>query len=176
MRHRNINQRFGRDTSHRKALFSNMAMALLRHEKIETTVPKAKELRRKIDRLITLGKQDTLHARRLVYRIIKDRDLIKKLFSDLAVRFKDRPGGYTRIVRTGIRAGDAAPLGIIELVGPLTERKQRKHREEVADKPTNVVSKEQAFQAQPAETVPTETVPAETSEQPAGEKTETPAG
>jgi len=116
MRHQHSGRRLNRSATHRKAMFRNMAASLLIHEKIRTTLPRAKELRRKVERLITLGRRGDLHARRLVMRDIKDRKAVERLFDELGPRFVDRPGGYTRIVRIGRRAGDAAPIAQIELM------------------------------------------------------------
>ncbi len=109
-------RKLNRTGSHRKAMFSNMAVALLNHEQIETTLPKAKELRRVADKMITLGKRGTLHARRQAMSVLRDRQLVGKLFGPLAERYKDRKGGYTRVLKAGYRYGDCAPLAIIELV------------------------------------------------------------
>lgn len=117
MRHRKINPKLGRTTSHRKALIRNMVTALLREERITTTVPKAKEARRWVERVITRAKRGDIHARRMVARTVQDNDVLKKLFDDVAPRFATRPGGYTRILKTGYRAGDNAPLSILELLG-----------------------------------------------------------
>jgi large subunit ribosomal protein L17 len=116
MRHRKSGRKLNKTASHRKAMFSNMATSLFRHERIQTTVPKAKELRAVAEKLITLAKRGDLHARRQAARIIKDHEILQKLFSDLGPRFATRPGGYTRVLRIGVRAGDNAPLAIIELV------------------------------------------------------------
>jgi large subunit ribosomal protein L17 len=117
MRHRNQGRKLGRTSAHRTALFRNMATALFRHERIETTDSKAKELRRFAEQLITLGKRGDVHARRQAYADIRDQEVLAKLFGDIAVRFKARPGGYTRITKSRIRKGDNAPISIIELVG-----------------------------------------------------------
>jgi len=109
-------RKLNRTSSHRKALFGNMSAALLKHEQIKTTLPKAKELRRVTDKLITLGKRGTLHARRQAIAQIGDEKVVGKLFDDLAERYKDRAGGYTRVLKAGFRYGDAAPMAIIELV------------------------------------------------------------
>jgi len=110
-------RKLNRTSSHRKALFGNMAAALIKHEQIKTTLPKAKELRSVVDKLITLGKRGDLHARRIaVSRLHGDKKLADKLFSTLADRYRDRPGGYTRIVKAGFRYGDSAPMAVIELV------------------------------------------------------------
>jgi large subunit ribosomal protein L17 len=116
MRHRLAGRKLNRTSSHRKAMFRNMAAALVKHEQIETTLPKAKELRAVVDRLITLGKRGGLHARRQALSVISDTALVEKLFSTLAERYSDRPGGYTRVLKAGYRYGDAAPMGVIELV------------------------------------------------------------
>ena len=117
MRHRISGRKLNRTTSHRKALFRNMSVALLKHEQIKTTLPKAKELRSIVDRLVTLGKRDTLHARRqALSRLNNDREIAEKLFSVLAKRYDERDGGYTRVLKAGYRYGDNAPMAIIELV------------------------------------------------------------
>jgi large subunit ribosomal protein L17 len=116
MRHRKRATKLGRTSAHRKALFRNMVTSLLEHERIETTDVKAKEVRRVADRMITLGKRGTLHARRRALRVIRSREVTAKVFDDLAERFRDREGGYTRVLKVRTRVGDAAPLSIVELV------------------------------------------------------------
>jgi large subunit ribosomal protein L17 len=117
MRHRMSGRKLNRTSSHRKAMFGNMAAALIKHEQIKTTLPKAKELRAVVDKLITLGKRGDLHARRIaISRLHGDRKLAEKLFGDLADRYRDRLGGYTRVVKAGFRYGDSAPMAIIEFV------------------------------------------------------------
>ncbi len=116
MRHRQSGRKLNRTSSHRKAMFSNMATALIKHEQIKTTVAKAKDLRPVVDRLITLGKRGSLHARRQAYSVLRDDKVTQKLFSELADRYRERPGGYTRVLRSGFRYGDAAAMAIIELV------------------------------------------------------------
>ena len=116
MRHARQGRKLNRTATHRKAMFANMASALLKHEQIKTTLPKAKDLRRVVDRLITLGKRGDLHARRQALSILRDRKITTKLFDGLAKRYKDRPGGYTRVIKAGMRYGDMAPMGVIELV------------------------------------------------------------
>ena len=116
MRHRMSGRKLGRTSSHRKAMFANMAAVLIKHEQIKTTLPKAKELRPVVDKLITLGKRGNLHARRQVMSVLHDRDLTTKLFDTLGPRYAERPGGYTRVLRAGFRYGDAAPMAYIELV------------------------------------------------------------
>jgi len=122
MRHRKSGRRLGRNSSHRKAMFRNMATSLLRHETIRTTLPKAKELRRVVEPLITLAKEDGVANRRLAFDRLRDKEAVGKLFKDVGPRFKDRPGGYLRILKTGPRPGDAAPMAIVQLVdGPAGE-------------------------------------------------------
>ena len=122
MRHRKSGRRLGRTSSHRKAMFRNMAASLLRHETIKTTLPKAKELRRVVEPLITLAKEDGVAKRRLAFDRLRDNEAVGKLFKDIGPRFKDRPGGYLRILKTGPRPGDAAPMAIVQLVdGPVGE-------------------------------------------------------
>ena len=116
MRHLKSGRKLSRNSSHRWALIRNLITSLLREEKIRTTDPKAKELRRWADRVITLGKQGSLHARRQALGIVQDKAVVRKLFDTIAPRFKDRPGGYTRIIKLGLRHGDAAPISLIELV------------------------------------------------------------
>ena len=117
MRHRNSGRQLSRTSSHRKAMFKNMMVSLIRHEMIKTTVPKAKELRRFFEPLITLAKEDTLHKRRIAYTRLRDRDMVTKLFNELGPFFKTRPGGYLRILKCDFRHGDNAPMAIVELVG-----------------------------------------------------------
>ena len=116
MRHGFAGRRFNRSSKHREAMFANMAASLLKHEQIKTTLPKAKDLRRVVDRLITLGKRGDLHARRQAYSLLRDDTITAKLFGELAERYKTRPGGYTRVLKAGFRYGDMAAMGIIELV------------------------------------------------------------
>jgi len=115
MRHRKSGRRLGRNSSHRKAMFRNMAASMLRHETIRTTLPKAKELRRVVEPLITLAKEDSVANRRLAFDRLRDKEVVGKLFSDIGPRFKARPGGYLRILKTGPRPGDAAPMAIVML-------------------------------------------------------------
>jgi large subunit ribosomal protein L17 len=123
MRHGFTGRRFNRSVSHRTAMFANMATALIKHEQIKTTLPKAKDLRRVVERLITLGKRGDLHARRQVLARLRDEQMTRKLFDELAERYKARPGGYTRVLKAGFRYGDMAPMAIIELVERNTEAK-----------------------------------------------------
>lgn len=116
MRHRKSGRQLNRNSSHRKAMFSNMASSLVQHEVIKTTLPKAKELRRFIEPLITLSKNDSVANRRLAFARTKDKAAVGKLFSELGPRYTERPGGYTRILKCGFRTGDNAPMAYIELV------------------------------------------------------------
>lgn len=116
MRHSKAGRRLGRKTSHREAMFRNMVTSLLNHEKITTTDAKAKEIRVVAERMITLGKRGDLHSMRLAASVIREKSVVSKLFSTIAPRYKDRSGGYTRIIKLGARLGDAAPISLIELV------------------------------------------------------------
>lgn len=116
MRHSKSGRKLNRNSSHRKAMFSNMANSLFDHEIIKTTLPKAKELRRIAEPLITLAKEDSVANRRSAFSKMRDKEMVGKLFGELAPRYKDRPGGYTRILKCGFRSGDAAPMAYIELV------------------------------------------------------------
>jgi len=116
MYHGRAKRRFNRTAEHRKAMFANMAQALIKHEQILTTLPKAKDLRSVVEKLITLGKRGDLHARRQAIAQVRDVALVKKLFDVLGPRYKNRNGGYTRVLKAGFRFGDNAPLGVIELV------------------------------------------------------------
>ena len=116
MYHGRSKRRFNRTAEHRKAMFANMSCALIKHEQIITTLPKAKDLRPVVEKLVTLGKRGDLHARRQAIAQIKDVDLVKKLFDVLGPRYKDRNGGYTRVLKAGFRFGDNAPMAVIEFV------------------------------------------------------------
>jgi len=128
MKHRIDYRKLGRTTSHRKAMLNNMATSLFKHERIQTTLPKAKELRRHAEKLITRAKQDSTHSRRIVFRVIRDKVIIAKLFDEIAPRFADRSGGYTRILKLDYRMADAASTAIIELVGSEQIKKQDKKK------------------------------------------------
>jgi large subunit ribosomal protein L17 len=134
MRHGKVHRKLGKKPAHRKAMFANMSAALIKHEQIMTTLPKAKELRPVVEKLITLGKKGGLHARRQAISEIRDVAMVKKLFEVLAPRYKERKGGYTRIMKAGFRYGDSAPVAVIEFVdrdvdakgldsGPVQEKK-----------------------------------------------------
>ncbi|RLA18002.1 MAG: 50S ribosomal protein L17 [Gammaproteobacteria bacterium] len=116
MRHRKSGRQLNRNSSHRKAMFKNMASSLLRHEIIKTTLPKAKELRGVVEPLITLSKGDSVANRRLAFARLRDNEVVSKLFSELGPRYKNRPGGYLRILKCGFRTGDVAPMAYVELV------------------------------------------------------------
>ncbi len=123
MRHGMGKRKLNRTSAHRKAMFANMAVALIKHEQIKTTLPKAKDLRGVVERLITLGKRGDLHARRQALSVLRDTKITAKLFDELATRYKDRSGGYTRVLKAGFRYGDMAPMGVIELVDRNPEAK-----------------------------------------------------
>jgi large subunit ribosomal protein L17 len=138
MRHMNQGRKLNRTSAHRKALFRNLVLALVQHERIRTTDAKAKELRRYADRMVTLGKRGDVAARRLAFAFMQSRDAVRKLFGEIAPRFKERNGGYTRVIKFGIRRGDAAPLSVIEFTDfsekaeaqkPRKKRAQRRERE-----------------------------------------------
>ncbi len=116
MRHHKSGRKFNITSSHRNAMFQNMTVSLMQHELITTTLPKAKELRRVAEPLITLAKEDSVAHRRLAFARLRDRDIVTKLFNELGPRYKQRPGGYLRILKCGFRAGDKAPMAIVELV------------------------------------------------------------
>ncbi|MEE4303147.1 MAG: 50S ribosomal protein L17 [Wenzhouxiangella sp.] len=116
MRHRKAGRKLNRTSPHRRAMFRNMTASLIEHELIKTTLPKAKELRRVAEPLITLAKEDSVSARRLAFNRLRDRDAVGKLFSELGPRYSERPGGYLRILKCGFRAGDNAPMAYVELV------------------------------------------------------------
>lgn len=116
MRHRKAGRKLNRTSSHRKAMFANMSAALIKHEQIKTTLPKAKELRPFVEKLVTLAKRGDLHARRQAIAIVRDEDMVRKLFAVLGPRYKERMGGYIRIMKAGFRFGDNAPIAVIEFV------------------------------------------------------------
>ncbi len=133
MRHRKAGVKLNRTSSHRKAMFRNMVTSLFKYERIQTTDAKAKELRRWADHIITLAKRGDLHARRQALSIVREKDVVHKLFAEAAERFGAMEGGYTRIVKVGRRRGDAAPISIIELVGPSDGKPRRKRRKKKKD-------------------------------------------
>ena len=129
MRHKMRGRKLNRTSSHRKAMFVNMTASLLRHEQIKTTKPKAKDLRSFAEKMITLGKRGDLHARRKAMSFLQDKDVVSKLFDTLAERYKDRQGGYTRVLAAGFRYGDSAPMAVIELVDRDPDAKGAEDRE-----------------------------------------------
>jgi large subunit ribosomal protein L17 len=135
MRHRMAGRQFGRNSGHRRAMLRNLSVALVEHERLETTVAKAKELRRLADRLVSWGKEGSVHARRMAQSVLGQHGLVVKLFSDIAPRLGDRQGGYTRIIKTRRRVGDGAPMAMIELVcaSPPAPRRRRKPEGESPD-------------------------------------------
>ena len=133
MRHQKSGRKLNRNSSHRKAMFRNMAVSLLEHEIIKTTVPKAKELRRVAEPLITLAKEDTVAHRRLAFDRLRDREVVTKLFNEVGPRMADRPGGYLRILKCGHRAGDAAPMAYIELVDRAAQMEAAEANAEAAE-------------------------------------------
>ena len=141
MRHRQAGRKLNRTSSHRKSLFKNMSQALIKHEQIITTLPKAKELKSVVEKLITLGKNGSMHCRRLAFNQLRDKEIVAKLFDKIATRYADRRGGYTRVLKAGFRYGDSAPMAVIELVdrdesakglGELNEPKQTETEETAA--------------------------------------------
>ena len=149
MRHLKTGRKFGRTSAHRKALFRNMVTALIDRERIRTTLAKAKELRGKVEKTITLGKKGTLHARRHALKLVADKDSLKKIFGPLAERYANRPGGYTRVIKLGHRLGDDAPMAFIELVDregdtPLKDKKKVEGatKKKAADQKTKDLTKD----------------------------------
>lgn len=134
MRHRHSGRQLGRNSSHRKAMFKNMAVSLLRHEIIKTTLPKAKELRRVVEPMITRGKTDSVANRRVIFARTRDNEITAKLFTELGPRYQDRPGGYIRILKCGFRKGDNAPMAYVELVDrPIIEEDDEDDIEEIEE-------------------------------------------
>src|SRR5947207_15788610 len=160
MRHGMVNRKLGRTSAHRNALFRNQLSSLIDKERIITTLPKAKELRPQVERLITLGKNDSVHARRQAARLIGDDAIVAKLFDTIGPRFSDRPGGYTRIIKLGPRRGDAAEMAILELVGfelakseaaaPAAEKKSRAKKSEAAPADEGAPAEEEKPKKKPA--------------------------
>ena len=130
MRHRKSGRKLGRNSSHRKAMFRNMSTSLLLHETIKTTVPKAKELRRVVEPLITLSKKDSVANRRLAFSRLRDKEIVGKLFSEIGPRFIERPGVYLRILKLGPRAGDAAPMAMVQLVDQASDNQKSEEKKE----------------------------------------------
>lgn len=175
MRHRKSGRHFNRDSAHRKSMFRNLAVSLIEHEVIRTTVPKAKELRRVAEPLITLAKHDTVANRRLAFQRTGSKAAVGKLFEELGPRYVDRPGGYTRIVRAGHRAGDSAPVAVMELVDRPGQSYEDEHLEEPAAAVSEAAPTETEEVTPDSEEVSAETVedsPVETAEQDATEASE----
>jgi large subunit ribosomal protein L17 len=143
-------RKLGRTSAHRKALYRNLVTSLLQHERVQTTDAKAKEVRRLAERMITLGKRGDLHARRRALRVIRHRDVAAKVFDDLAERYRDRPGGYTRVLKLGSRVGDAAPISIVELVGQAPAGKPAPATKAAAAKKKAGAAKKKATETQAA--------------------------
>ena len=158
MRHLKAGRKFGRTSAHRKALFRNLVTALITRERIRTTLAKAKELRSKAEKTITLGKKGTLHARRLAFRTVQEKEALKKLFGPIAERFATRNGGYTRIIKIGNRKGDAAPMAFIELVEAEAKKVEEKPGKAKARKatPAKAAAKKPAKKAEPTAKAETE--------------------
>ena len=162
MRHLKAGRKFGRTSAHRKALFRNLVTALITRERIRTTLAKAKELRSKAEKTITLGKKGTLHARRLAFRTVQDKGALQKLFGPIAERFASRNGGYTRIIKIGNRKGDAAPMAFIELVEAEADKVKEKPGKAKARKvtPAKAADKKSAKKKEPATKAETAKPPA----------------
>lgn len=160
MRHLNAGRKLGRSSPHRKAMFRNMVTSLIRCERIRTTLAKAKELRSKVEKTITLGKKGTLHAKRLAFRMVNQKDAFQKLFGVLSERYANRNGGYTRIIKIGNRRGDDAPMAFIELVD--------REEEAVAEKPAETKKGDKAKTKTPAKKAEAKKAPAKKSDE--GEK------
>jgi large subunit ribosomal protein L17 len=163
MKHRVVGRRLDRTTEHRTAMFRNMVTSLLRHERIETTTPKAKELKRIADKIITLAKRGSPHHRRLANRDVRDVEVLNKLFGPIAQRFAARPGGYTRLVRVGRRAGDNAEMAVIELVERTAAATEGEEQGEKAAKPAKAAKAPKAPKAEK----PAKAAKAEKAEKPA---------
>jgi large subunit ribosomal protein L17 len=173
MRHLKTGRKLGRSSAHRKALFRNLVTALITRERIRTTLAKAKELRSKAEKTITLGKKGTLHARRLAFRTVQEKEALKKLFGPIAERFATRNGGYTRIIKIGNRKGDAAPMAFIELVEAEQVKEKPKKEKAKAKKetPAKAATKKAAPKAAPKKEPKAKAEAAK--EKPAAKKAET---
>jgi len=163
MRHMKSGKRLGRNTSHRKAMMRNMVTSFFDHEKITTTDARAKELRKIAEKLITMARRGDLHSRRLVMQVVRDKKVVAKLFDQIAPRYTERPGGYTRIIKLGHRSGDNASLSVIELVEQEFTAKPKKKKAEIkkAAKPVVPVVEEAPVEEAPVEEAPVEEAPAE---------------
>jgi large subunit ribosomal protein L17 len=171
VRHARSGKKLGRDSAHRKALYANLAGALIEHGRIKTTVTKAKAVKPIAEQMITLGRRGDLHARRQATAFLRSRDVVHKLFADVAPLFKDRPGGYTRIVKLGPRPGDSAEMAYLELVDEEYVAKEREARREVVEEP---VAQAEAVEEQAAEEPEAEAEPEAVEEPEADAEAETP--
>ena len=154
MRHARTGKKLGRDSAHRKALYSNLAGALIEHGRIKTTVAKAKEVRPVAEQMITLGRRGDVHSRRQALKLLRSQDVVHKLFSEVGPRFADRPGGYSRIVRIGPRQGDAAEMAYLELVDHVADARpvRRRRRPEAEDAEPETSPETEPAEAEPAQT------------------------
>ena len=164
MRHQRAGKKLGRDSAHRKALYSNLAGALIEHGRIKTTVTKAKAVKPFAEQMITLGRRGDLHARRQATAFLRSRDVVHKLFAEVAPRFKDRPGGYARIIKIGTRAGDAAEMAYLELVEEELTPKEPRRAAAVAEAPVAAPVEETAEEEPVAEDEPDDAAEAEDDE------------
>ena len=162
MRHLKAGRKFGRTSAHRKALFRNLVQALIQRERISTTLAKAKELRGKVEKTITLGKKGTLHARRQAFKLAPAKEVVRKVFGPLAERYANRPGGYTRIIRIGHRKGDDAPMAFIELVDRDGESKAPSKGEKTAPEKEAKGTKPKVTEKKKAEPKAKESAPKKT--------------
>ncbi len=163
MRHLKSGRKLNRTASHRKAMLGNLAVSILEHERVTTTTAKAKEVRGVVERLITYGKNNTLHSIRIAAKTIRDKDILKKLFDDIGPAYQDRNGGYTRVIKVGERKGDNAELSIIELVGRNGDE-PRQRKKKTAAKPKKVAAKKTAKKATTATKEAEKAAPAEKKE------------
>ena len=174
MRHQRAGKKLGRDSAHRKALYANLAGALIENGRIKTTVTKAKAVKPIAERMITLGRRGDLHARRQATAFLRSRDVVHRLFADVAPRFKDRPGGYARIVRLGPRAGDAAEMAYLELVDEEYVAEQLEERTQAVAEPEPEVVEEEAAQEVSDTSEVSDTTETAEAEAPAEEEEEEP--
>src|SRR2546423_12629353 len=175
MRHGMVNRKLGRTSAHRNALFRNQLSSLIEHERIITTLPKAKELRPQIERLVTLGKNDSVHNRRRAERVVSEDSLVKKLFDTLGPRFTERPGGYTRIIKLGPRRGDASEMAILEFIGYEPKIEEKKPAAEAKSKKAAPKAEEAEAAEGAEEAKPKKEKKSGTPEKAAGKKQAKPA-
>ena len=172
MRHRKVGIKLGRTASHRKAMFRNMVTSLFKHEQIQTTDAKAKELRRWADQLVTLAKRGDLHARRQAMAIIREKDVVHKLFEEAPKRFADVNGGYTRVVKVGYRPGDAAAVSLVQLVSPEPQKKKKPRRKKKAASAVETPRTSETMEAAVPEEAASEATPADAAAESAVEASE----